>query len=253
MLLSSPQSGRRVARVLCGGVLSLACVLGMSGCQAVNGTSVPVAQLRIVDATPDAGGVDVYLGSTAIAYNLGFGTTTSYVATTPSTYTVSVNSAGTKTALSSVRATLSTNKQYTLLISNAAASMQTQVLTDQSQPAPSGQVALRFLDESMSAGNLDLYLVPSGGTLAKVNPIQTNLAFGGNTGYLDVPVGTYTLYVVANGTVISSTTVPLYTGSATAYSFGSARTFVLLDTQIVTSPAVQVLTLDDYDSATATQ
>ena len=259
MVSSALQSVRRglrgaLPRLAFGGVGALACVCGLSGCQAVNGaTSTSIAELRIMDATPDAGGLDIYSGSTAIAYNLGFGTITSYVPAAPSTYTFSADSAGTKTALTSVRATLGTGKQYTLLISNIAASIQSQVLTDQSQPAPSGQIALRFLDEAVSPGAIDLYLVPSGSTLAKVNPLQTALVFGTNTGYLDVPTGTYTLYVVTSGTVIATTTVPLYTGASTTYPAGSARTVLILDQQIVTNPAVQVLTADDYDSATATQ
>ncbi|SEC24071.1 DUF4397 domain-containing protein [Terriglobus roseus] len=241
-------------RMVFGAVAMLACVSGLSGCQAVNGvTSATIAQLRIIDASPDAGGLDIYSGTSAIAYNLGFGTITSYVPATPSTYTYSIDTAGTRTALTTVRATLATAKQYTLLINNAAATIQSQVLTDQSQPAPSGQISLRFLDEAISPGAIDLYLVPSSSSLAAVNPLQTGIVFGTNTGYLNVPTGTYTLYVVTNGTVISKTTVPLYTGASTTYPAGSARTILILDQQIVTAPAVQVVTTSDYESATATQ
>jgi hypothetical protein len=157
--------------------------------------------------------------------------------------------------LSTVKATLTNAKQYTLLISNVAASLQTQVLTDQSQPAPSGAVSLRFLDEAQSVGTIDLYLVPTGSTLLKANPLPggQSLVFGANTGYLNVPTGTYTLYIVADGTVVSTTTVPLYTGASTTYPGGSARTLLILDNQLVTSPPITVTTLNDYDSATATQ
>jgi hypothetical protein len=241
-------------RVVVGGVAALACITGLSGCQAVNGdTASSIAQLRIIDATPDANGLDIYSGNAAIAYNLGFGTITSYVPVTPSTYTFSIDTAGTRAALTTVRATLGSAKQYTLLLSNTAAPIQPQLLTDQSQPAPSGQIALRFLDVALSPGAIDLYLVPSGSTLAKVNPLRTALLPGSNTGYLNVPTGTYTLYIVTNGSVISTTTVPLYTGASTTYPAGSARTILVLDQLIVTAPAVQVVTSSDYDSPTATQ
>jgi hypothetical protein len=244
----------RASRLVCGAAATAACTLAMAGCgSTVNGNTANVSQLRIIDATPDAGGLDIYAGSGAIAYNLGFGTVTSYVVATPSTYTISADTAGTKTALSSVKATLLSGKQYSLLISNVAASLQTQVITDQSQPAPSGQISLRFLDESLSSGSLDLYLVPSGSTLAKVTAIQQGVAFGANTGYLNVSTGTYTLYIVQNGTVISSTVVPLYAGPATAYPAGSARTILITDQQLTTTPAINVTTIADYDSATATQ
>jgi hypothetical protein len=242
-----------MARLSCGAALSLFCSVALSGCGTVNGSTTPIGQLRIVDATPDAGGIDIYAGSTALTYNLGFGTVTSYFPVAPSTYTLSADTSGTRTALTSVKATLVNAKQYTLLVSNVAAQLQSQVLTDQSQPAPTGQISLRFLDEAISAGSVDLYLVPSGTTVDKVNPLQTGLAFGANTGYLNVPVGTYTLYVESNGTVVTSTTVSLYTGAPTAYPAGSARTILLLDQLLVTSPAVQAATLSDFDSATATQ
>ena len=253
MTLLRNKFGRRLARVVGGTAAAMVCMLGMSSCGTVNGGTSSIAQLRIIDASPDAGGLDIYAGTGAIAYNLGFGTVTSYVVATPATYTLTADTAGTKTALSTVRATLANGKQYTLLISNSAASLQTQVLTDQSMPAPSGQIALRFLDQAQSVGPIDLYLVPSGSTLLKVNALKQNVAYGDNTGYLNVPTGTYTLYVVQSGTVVSATTVPLYTGGATGYPAGSARTILILDQQLTTSPAISVQTIPDYDSATATQ
>ncbi|WP_334239407.1 DUF4397 domain-containing protein [Terriglobus sp. ADX1] len=229
------------------------CLLGLSGCGVNGSTSVNAAQLRVIDATPDAGGIDIYAGSNVLTYNLGYGTITSYIPMNPGTYTLAADATGTKTALSSVRASLLNGKQYTLLFSSVAASLQAQVLTDQSQPAPTGQIALRFLDEAIYPGALDVYLVPNGSTIDKVNPILTNLNFGNTPTYLNVPTGTYTLYIVSAGTVVATTTVPMYTGASTTYPSGSARTFVLLDQQILTTPSVQVVMANDYDSATATQ
>lgn len=229
------------------------CLLGLSGCGVNGSTSVNAAQLRVIDATPDAGGIDIYAGSNVLTYNLGYGTITSYIPMNPGTYTLAADATGTKTALSSVRASLLNGKQYTLLFSSVAASLQAQVLTDQSQPAPTGQIALRFLDEAIYPGALDVYLVPNGSTIDKVNPILTNLNFGNTPTYLNVPTGTYTLYIVSAGTVVATTTVPMYTGASTTYPTGSARTFVLLDQQILTTPSVQVVMANDYDSATATQ
>lgn len=248
-----PSSRRVLPRLIVGLLGAVASVTGLSGCQAVSSTNSNISQLRIIDATPDAGGIDIYAGTNVMTYNLGYGTITSYIPINPGTYTLAGDSTGTKTALASVRASLLNGKQYTLLFSNVAASLQAQVLTDQSSPAPTGQIALRFLDEAIYPGSLDLYLVPSGSTLAKVNPVLTSVNFGNTATYLNVPYGTYTLYVVSAGTVISDTTVPLYTGSSTTYPTGSARTFVLLDQQILTTPAVQVVMTADYDSATATQ
>ena len=241
-----------LTRLAIGLMGAAACVTGLSGCTAVNGSTAAVSQFRIIDASPDAGGLDIYAGNSVLTYNLGFGTITSYIPINPGTYTLNADLSGSKTVAASVRASLLNSKQHTLLLSNVAAQLQATFLTDQSQPAPTGQIALRFLDEAISPGSLDLYLVPQGSTLAKVSPIKTGLSFGDNTGYLNVPTGSYTLYIVTNATVIATTTVPLYTGGATSYAAGSAHTVVVLDQQIVTSPAIQVVVADDYESATAT-
>ncbi|MBW8747967.1 MAG: DUF4397 domain-containing protein [Acidobacteria bacterium] len=119
--------------------------------------------------------------------------------------------------------------------------------------APSGQIAIRFLDQSTAIGNIDIYMVPSGTAVTAVSSLQSNVSFGTNTGYLNIPVGTYTLYIVSNGTALTTTTTTLYTGAATAYPQGSARTIVILDRQLVTTPALNVIVANDYDSATATQ
>lgn len=244
---------RASSRLALGLVGAAACVTGLSGCTAVNGGTTSVSQLRIIDATPDSGGLDIYANTSVLTYNLGFGTITSYIPINPGTYALSADVSGSRTVAASVRASLINGKQHTLLLSNVAAQLQATFLTDQSQPAPTGQISLRFLDEAISPGALDLYLVPAGSTLAKVQPIRTGLAFGDNTGYINVPTGSYTLYIVTNGTVIATTTVPLYTGGATTYAGGSAHTVVILDQQIVTNPAIQVVVADDYESATATQ
>jgi hypothetical protein len=66
----------------------------LSGCQGITEGPVP-SQVRMIDASLSAGAIDVYLGSNALAYNLGLGTVTSYVPATPGTYTVSAEAAGT--------------------------------------------------------------------------------------------------------------------------------------------------------------
>ncbi|MBS1814324.1 MAG: DUF4397 domain-containing protein [Acidobacteria bacterium] len=225
----------------------------MSGCQAVSTNSPSVSQLRIIYASPDSGGVDIYASNAVLAYNLGFGTTTSYIPITPATYKLDVDQANTRTVLTTTRATLANSKQYTLLVGNVAASLQSTVLQDQSTPAPSGQIALRIIDQATKVGPVDIYLIPSGSTLQKVNPVLTNVTLGVNTQYINVPVGTYAVNVLTAGEVPVDTTVPLYAGSAVAYPQGSARTLVLLDRQVVNNPGLQVITANDYDSATASQ
>ena len=226
-------------------------VAALSGCQGIV-NSPTMSQVRIINASPDAPGLDIYQNSTAIAYNLGFGTITSYVPIDPGTYTTTANAFGTKQVLSSSKTTFVTANQYTVLIGNVAASLQQLTLKDQSQPAPSGQIALRFIDQATRIPAVDIYLIPSGSKLTDVTPLYANLSFGVNTGYLNIPVGTYSLVMVPTGTIPTSTTVATYTGPQVTYTTGSASTIILIDQQLLTTPGLQVITAPDFVSPTAT-
>lgn len=226
-------------------------LLSLPGCQNITG-SPSLSQVRMIDASPDTAGLDFYQGSSILAYNLGLGSITSYVPITPGNYPVSADTAGTKQRLATATGTFLNSQQYTVLVSSAAATLQETILKDQSTPAPTGEVSLRFLDESLHAGGLDIYLIPSGSNITKVSAALTGVTFGSNSGYLNVPTGTYTMTALPAGTTPTVAGATLYTGAAVVYAAGSAKTLVLIDQQLVTVPGIQVVTANDYDSVTQT-
>jgi len=225
--------------------------LTLPGCQSVTGNPY-VAEIRIVDASPDAPGIDVYQGANILAYNLGLGTITTYVAISPGTYGIIADTAGTKQQLVTASGTLLNGGQYTVLIGNYLNSLQEVILKDQSTPAPTGQMNVRFVDQATSAGALDLYMVPAGSTIATVKPALTNITFNVNSGYFNIPAGAYTLVALPTGTIPTASTTTAYTGPSVTYASGSARTFVLVNQQVISTPGIQVVTGDDYDSPSAT-
>lgn len=225
--------------------------LVLSGCQAVVNSS-SASQVRIIDASPDAPGLDIYENNNLVAQNLGFGFVTSYVPIDPGTYTIGINTAGSKQTLVAAKGTFLNANQYTVLVGNFAADLQELILKDQAQPAPSGQIVVRVIDQATRVGALDLYLVPQGQKFTAVTPVKTNVEFGDNTDYLAVPTGTYTLVIVPAGTIPTSSTVATYTGPQVTYTAGSATTVVLIDQQLVTTPGLQVVSAVDYTSPTAT-
>jgi len=239
-----------VQRVLLFAIAGLL-ALTLSGCQGIVASPV-LSQLRIIDTSPDAPGLDIYQNNAVLVYNLGFGTITSYVPLTPGTYTISAKADGTSQVLTSAKGTFVAGGQYTALIGNVFANLQETILTDQSQPAPSGQIALRFISQATRISPVDVYLVPAGVKLTAVTPLITDLSFGVNTGYLNIPNGTYTIVMVPTGTVPTSTTIATYTGPQVAYVNGSASTIILIDQQLVTTPGVQVITATDFIPPTAT-
>ena len=96
--------------------------------------------------------------------------------------------------------------------------------------------------------------MPQGGSLVATTPVLTGITFSRATNlprYINVPTGSYTIVVVPSGTVPVATTVTSYTGAVVTYPGGSARTVLLLDQQLVTTPGVQVVIANDYDSPLA--
>jgi hypothetical protein len=224
----------------------------LTGCQAIM-SPAPEAQVRVIVASPDTPGLDIYQGtSNAVAYNLGFGTVTSYIQLTPGTYTINADTAGTRQVLSSSKSTFAASSQYTVLIGNSAASLQQLTLTDQSQAAPVGQIALRFIDQATRVGAVDVYLVPTGQKLTAVAPLITNVSFGINTGYLNLPAGAYSIVMLPAGTVPISTTIASYAGPQVTYISGSSHTVIFIDQQLVSTPGLQVITAEDFTPPGAT-
>lgn len=229
------------------GLLGVLGTLTLSGCQAIVSTE-PQAQVRIIHATPDTSGLDIYQGPNALAFNLGFGTVTSYIPLTPGVYTINADAAGSKQVVSSAKATFAASTQYTVLLGNAAANLQQLTLTDQSQPAPTGQIALRFINQATRMSAVDIYLVPAGQKLTTVSPLVSGVVFGTNTGYLNVPTGIYSLIMIPAGTVPVGNTAASYTGPQITYAAGAARTIILIDQLPATTPALHVITAEDFDS-----
>jgi hypothetical protein len=249
MRLPIPKSVERISWLAALAVLAA----GLAGCQGIAGIQ-PVSQVRVIDVSPDAPALDIYPGSPqstpAILYNIGFGTVSSYITVPAGANIHAAYVAGTQQQLDMVRGNFLTGSQYTVLAGNISASLQMAVLKDQSYPAPTGQVALRFLDQATRAGTVDIYLVPPGSTLARLSPIDTGLSFGSNTGYINAPSGTYSIVVLPAGAVPPSATSPVYTGSQTSYPGGSARTILLIDQQPAAASGLQVITAYDYDPPT---
>jgi hypothetical protein len=193
----------------------LALFLGtLPGCQSIAG-SPSLSQVRIIDASPDA--------------------------------PIASDAAGSRQQLTTATGTFNVNGQYTVIVGNYAAALQETILQDQAQAAPSGEAAFRFLDQAPAIGPLDLYLVVSGGTLMTSKPIATNITFGTNSGYINVPAGTYSIVALPTGTVPVSTTASTYSGAAVIYPGGAVRTVVLINQGLVTSPGLTAIVADDFD------
>jgi Domain of unknown function (DUF4397) len=236
--------------------LFLAALLGVAGLSGCQGFNMNTAQVRVIDASPDSGLIDSYQNSSALAYNLGFGTATSYISTSPGVSTLAADKAGTRQALIASTETLAAGKQYTEIVGASLANMQQALFVDQSTPAPAGQISVRIIDEVTHFGNVDVYMVPlsPSGRVAGVSPLAANLSFGANSGYINLPEGTYAIDVVPSGTARTSSTVTLLSGAQLNYASGAVRTVVLIDQETLglqhaaLTPGVQAIVATDADA-----
>lgn len=220
----------------------------LAGCQSFSSAS-SFAHVRVIEVSPDTPAVDIYKGNNAVAYNLSFGTITSYVPITPGNYTMTVDSAGSRQVLSSVKGAFSAGMNYTVLVGNSAANLEQLILADQGQPLQPAAPSIRLINQAALSGAVDVYLVPAGQRITSVSPVATNLAFGVHTGYLPVAAGKSTVIMLPAGTVPTGTAAAVHTGVQADYVSGSARTLILLDQQPATSPSLQVITAMDADPA----
>lgn len=226
---TSRTSRLRLVEVVCLGLAAL----GLAGCQSITADSPDAAQVRFVDASVDAPGLDVYLNGSGAAYNLSFATVTSYIPVTPGEYKLSASRANTAQALVTAHAALGGTRQYTAVVSNALGGLVETVYPDANAPAPAGMVSVRVLHAASGVGPLDIYLVPSSGTLATATPLIRDLAYTGAGAYVNLPANTaYTVAAVPTG-VSPAPAGPssLLSGVSVAGNSGAVRTVVISDAQ----------------------
>jgi len=229
---------------------SLAVACGLTACENVAGYTQPTL-VRVIDASFIAPAVNIYVEGTELASNIGEGYISGY-ATLPasSLATVKVTAAtstSTTTAnvLVSTSATLLAGHQHSVFLTDngaAITSYTVTVLEDQQIAAATGHSDFRFINEAPRTGAVDIYMIPSGVTIANAIPLVKNLAVGATAGYISFASATVTMVVVPTGL-----TTPAYTSTALALTGGEVRTVMIIDSQLTTNPPVSTVIADDLN------
>ena len=226
-------------------ICALLTAFGLAGCQTVQGFT-PTALIRVIDASYIAPAANVYIENQLFAGNIGQGYVSNYGTVTPSAVaTVKVAPVTGTTPEVSAAATLNASTQHTVFITDNGQSATQYVLTvleDQQTAAASGHSAFRFLNQAPRTGAVDVYMVPSGSTVADSIPLVTNLAVGASTAYISLTSATVTMVITPTGLI-----TPSYTSAALALTGGEVRTVVVVDSQLTSNPPVQALIADDVD------
>jgi hypothetical protein len=222
---------------------ALTVAIGLAGCENVASYTQP-SLVRVIDASYVAPAVNVVVENVPIADNLGEGSITPY-GTVPASNSalIKVTAATGGAALVTTNGTLLAGHNHSILLTDngaAAGGYQVTILEDQQTQAAQNHSAFRFLNQAPKTGPVDVYMVPSGTTLANTIPIVTALPVGGTAGYISFTSQTVTMIITPTGEI-----KPKYTSTPMALVGGEVRTVLIVDTQLTSDPPVEVFMAND--------
>ncbi len=238
-----PESTIRSAKVLASS-LALAALLAMPAATAAQDES---AKVRVLHGSGDAPAVDVYANGDRVVEGLEFGSITDYLVVPAAEYQIQVVPAGSSLVEGPVvideALTFEGGTATTVAATGSLAEgIIPQVLLDDPSPSVSEGQA-RVVHFAFDAPPVDI--APVGG-----DPIISNLAYPDDSGYANLPPGSYELEVREAGSTDAVVTLPpleFAAGtSSSAFAVGSleAGTFTVvpaLDASIPTTAQVRIL------------
>jgi hypothetical protein len=233
-------------RLVMAAAICLAMAFGLSACENVASFTQP-SLVRVIDASYIAPAVNVVVEGIMLAGNIGEGTITPYATVPASANALAKVTAATGGAtLVSSNVTLLAGHQHSVFLTDngaAPTSYTVTVLEDQQTAAPAGHSDFRFINEAPKVGALDIYMIPSGTTMANSIPLVTALPVGATAaGYTRFASQTVTMVIVPTGAI-----APKYTSTAMALTGGEVRTVLIVDTQLTSNPPVAVYMADDVN------
>ena len=158
---------------------------------------------------------------------------------------IKIASAATGDSLTTTSNPLLAGHQYSIFLADLAGTPSgytVSVLTDQQISAPTAHSAFRFLNQAIATGPVDVYMIPTGVTLANSKPLVADLPVGASNNYIDFSSQTVTLVVTPTGKA-----TPTYTSPAIYLVGGEVRTVLLVDAQLTTNPPIQAFFANDVN------
>jgi hypothetical protein len=219
--------------------------LGIAACENVASYTQP-SLVRVIDASYIAPAVNVQVEGTLLAANIGQGTITPY-GTLPASNSAAIDvtaATGGATLVDAFGTLLAGHQHSVFLTDNGAAptSYEVTVLEDQQVAAAGGHSAFRFLNQAPKTGAVDVYMVPSGTTIANTIPLVADLPVGATAGYISFTSQTVTMVITPTGVL-----TPSYTSTPIALTGGEVRTVLIVDTQLTSNPPVEVFMANDVN------
>jgi hypothetical protein len=220
--------------------LALAAMATISACDDDDPVTPPAtAQVRVVHAAADAPNVDVLVDGSAVLTNVPFKGASNYLSVPAGTRNLQVRAAGTSTVVIDADATAAQGESYTVIATGPVAAIAPLVLEDDLTTPAAGNIKLRLVHASPTAGPVDIYVTAPGADLTTVTPTLANVPFRAASDYLEVPAGTYRVRITPAG----SKTVAIDVDGVTLTS-GQIRTAVAVDAPGGGAPLGAILLAD---------
>jgi len=128
------------------------------------------AQLRVVHASPDAPNVDVLVDGKTVLTNVAYEASSNYLTVSAGSRKIEVRAHGSSQDVINATVSLTRNKYYTVLAVDKVASITPLVLADDNTPPASGQIKLRLVHASPTAGPVDIYVEAPGTDITGASP-----------------------------------------------------------------------------------
>lgn len=197
------------------------------------------ALVRVVHASPDAPNVDVLVDGAAVLTNVPFKAASDYLSVPTGNRNLRIRAAGTSTVVIDQNASVIAGGTYTILATGRVASIAPLVLQDNLANPAAGNIKLRLVHASPTAGNVDIYVTAPDASIATTAPTLANVAFRAASSYLEVPAGTYRVRITPTGTKTVAIDV-----NNVALAAGQIRTAVAVDAPGGGAPLGAILLAD---------
>ena len=177
--------------------------------------TVAMAQLRAINASPDAPPLDIYVNGELIARRVTYGTVTGYNMVAPGDVRIQAvrafRSLSRAEAVIDQTVKLERDKSYTIAASGMMAQIKPILFNDDWVAPGKGKAKLRLVHLSTDAPALDVVATPAGATQSTT--LVKNLAYGNASPYVLVNSGDWSFNINATGTqtpllTLNNKTVP---------------------------------------------
>jgi Domain of unknown function (DUF4397) len=173
--------------------------LFLSGCGGTGGGGAD-AQLRVLQASPNAPLVNLLVDGVSVAGNLGYGNATAYLQVKPGSHHIQAVPVSGASPIFDQTMSFASSTNQTLLLTGPATGIQPLLLSDTGPTIVVGDAYVRIVDASATMGAADVYIVPAGSSIVGVQPVVAGMSFDQSTGYQTTVAGNYEVFMTAPGT-----------------------------------------------------